>query len=144
MIYLSTGAWNTVPTLSRFLSRNLYPRGALLLTDWGPTQDRWFRSGPGHKRAALERLAGEFPKVRWVLVGDDGQHDPDLYGEFAEAHPENVAAVAIRQLTVGEAVLAGGRREAEPHAETVPWRYAPDGAGLSEQLTNLGLLPDVD
>ncbi len=46
VIYLSTGAWNVVPTLSRFLSRNLYPRGALLLTDWGPTHDRWFRSGP--------------------------------------------------------------------------------------------------
>ena len=26
-IYLSTGAWNVAPTLSRFLSRNLYPRG---------------------------------------------------------------------------------------------------------------------
>ncbi|MEO5920502.1 MAG: phosphatase domain-containing protein, partial [Pseudolysinimonas sp.] len=109
VIYLSTGAWNTVPTLSRFLSRNLYPRGTLLLTDWGPTHDRWFRSGPEHKRANLLRLAEEFPHVRWLLVGDDGQHDPQLYGDFADAHPDNVAAVAIRQLTTGEAVLAGGR-----------------------------------
>ena len=37
VIYLSTGAWNVAPTLSRFLSRNLYPSGPLLLTDWGPT-----------------------------------------------------------------------------------------------------------
>ena len=37
-IYLSTGAWNVAPTLTRFLSRNLYPAGALLLTDWGPQQ----------------------------------------------------------------------------------------------------------
>lgn len=143
VIYLSTGAWNVVPTLSRFLSRNLYPRGALLLTDWGPTHDRWFRSGSDHKRRSLERLAAEFPRVRWLLVGDDGQHDPQLYGEFAEAHPGNVAAVAIRQLTVGEAVLAGGRSEPEPHAAEIPWRYAPDGAGLSTQLTALGLLPEV-
>ena len=60
---------------------------------------------------SLERLAAEFPRVRWLLVGDDGQHDPQLYGEFAEAHPDNVAAVAIRQLTTGQAVLAGGRSE---------------------------------
>jgi phosphatidate phosphatase APP1 len=143
VIYLSTGAWNVVPTLSRFLSRNLYPRGTLLLTDWGPTHDRWFRSGAEHKRANLQRLAAEFPKVRWLLVGDDGQHDPQLYGEFAEAHPDNVAAVAIRQLTTGQAVLAGGRSDPEPHEPGVPWRYAPDGAGLSAQLTELGLLPDV-
>ena len=141
VIYLSTGAWNVVPTLSRFLSRNLYPRGTLLLTDWGPTHDRWFRSGPEHKRSNLERLAREFPRVRWLLVGDDGQHDPQLYGDFAAAHPENVAAVAIRQLTTGQAVLAGGRSEPEPHAAATPWRDAPDGAGLSDQLTDLGLLP---
>jgi len=141
VIYLSTGAWNVVPTLSRFLSRNLYPRGTLLLTDWGPTHDRWFRSGAEHKRINLERLAAEFPRVRWLLVGDDGQHDPQLYGDFAEAHPQNVAAVAIRQLTTGQAVLAGGRSEPEPHAAQTPWRYAPDGAGLSVQLTELGLLP---
>ncbi len=143
VIYLSTGAWNVVPTLSRFLSRNLYPRGTLLLTDWGPTHDRWFRSGPDHKRTQLERLAAEFPRVRWLLIGDDGQHDPHLYGEFAEAHPGNVAAVAIRQLTTSQAVLAGGRSEPEPHAAEIPWRYAPDGAGLSVQLTELGLLPAV-
>lgn len=143
VIYLSTGAWNVVPTLSRFLSRNLYPRGTLLLTDWGPTHDRWFRSGPDHKRTQLARLAAEFPRMRWLLIGDDGQHDPQLYGEFAAAHPQNVAAVAIRELTTGQAVLAGGRSDPEPHEEGIPWRYAPDGAGLSAQLTEIGLLPPV-
>ena len=45
VFYLSTGAWNVAPTLTRFLSRHLYPAGPLLLTNWGPTNDRWFRSG---------------------------------------------------------------------------------------------------
>jgi phosphatidate phosphatase APP1 len=142
IVYLSTGAWNVAPTLTRFFERNLYPRGALLLTDWGPTHDRWFRSGPEHKAQNLERLATEFPTVRWLLVGDDGQHDERIYGEFAAAHPENVTAVAIRRLTPGEAVLAGGRTTAEAHAAGgVPWVYADDGAGLMEQLDGLGLLP---
>jgi phosphatidate phosphatase APP1 len=140
VIYLSTGAWNVVPTLTRFLSRNLYPKGALLLTDWGPTHDRWFRSGPAHKKLQLERLAAEFPAMRWLLVGDDGQHDERIYADFMAAHPGNVAAVAIRQLTTGQAVLAGGRSDAEPHPGDAPWIYAPDGAGLSAQLTELGLL----
>lgn len=141
VVYLSTGAWNVVPTLTRFLSRNLYPRGPLLLTDWGPTTEHWFRSGREHKRTSLERLAAEFPAVRWLLIGDDGQHDESIYGDFVRRYPEHVRAVAIRQLTPGEAVLAGGRTPPRKHPDdTAPWVYAPDGAGLSAQLSELGLL----
>lgn len=141
IIYLSTGAWNVAPTLSRFLNRHLYPAGALLLTDWGPTHDRLFRSGRQHKADNLRRLAAEFPDVRWLLVGDDGQHDPEIYGSFAEEHPDNVAAVAIRQLSPGEAVLAGGRSKGDEQGkQTAPWIYAPDGAGILEQLEELGLV----
>lgn len=146
VIYLSTGAWNVAPTLTRFLSRNLYPAGAMLLTDWGPTHDRWFRSGRQHKQESLARLATEFPGMRWLLIGDDGQHDEDLYGGFAEANPDNVAAVAIRQLSTGEAVFAGGRSKAAEHEEhgTARWFYAPDGAGIAEQLVDGGILPKSD
>jgi phosphatidate phosphatase APP1 len=141
VVYLSTGAWNVAPTLTRFLSRNLYPAGTLLLTDWGPTHDRMFRSGRAHKQTQLNRLAAEFPKIKWILVGDDGQHDESIYAEFCREHPKNVAAIAIRQLSTGEAVLAGGRRKAEEHTqeEKVPWIYAPDGAGLDAQLKELKL-----
>ncbi len=141
VVYLSTGAWNTVRTLDRFLSRNLYPRGAFLLTDWGPTPERWFRSGQQHKKEGLARLAAEFPRVRWLLVGDDGQHDEERYQEFADAHPANVAAVAIRELTPSEAVFAGGRSPRESHDGAAPWVYGVDGAELAEQLAELGLLP---
>jgi len=135
VFYLSTGAWNVAPTLTRFLSRNLYPPGPLLLTDWGPTTDRWFRSGQAHKRAALERLAAEFPDVRWLLIGDDGQHDQEIYSEFAHEHPDNVAAVAIRRLSPTQAVLAGAIPGPSGTPEAVgsggkTWFAAPDGAGL--------------
>lgn len=108
IVYLSTGAWNAQPTLVRFLRRHGFPRGAMLLTDWGPTETSLFRSGRAHKRAALRRLASEFPHVRWLLVGDDGQHDPRIYEEFALHHPDHVEAIAIRQLTVTQQVLSHG------------------------------------
>lgn len=135
VFYLSTGAWNVAPTLSRFLSRHLYPAGPLLLTDWGPTPDRWFRSGQEHKRNTLRRLATEFPDVKWLLIGDDGQHDQEIYSEFAHEHPENVLAVCIRRLSPTQSVLAGAVPGPTGEAEAVgshgkTWFTAPDGAGL--------------
>ncbi len=141
MIYLSTGAWNVAPTLTRFLSRNLYPAGALLLTDWGPTHDRWFRSGREHKRANLRRLALEFPEISWVLIGDDGQHDEAIYGEFQRDFPGSVDTVLIRQLSPSEAVLAGRRvKDAVVETEDPRWIYGPDGSSLAAQLTAQGRL----
>jgi phosphatidate phosphatase APP1 len=152
VLYLSTGAWNVAPALTRFLGRHLYPAGPLLLTDWGPTADRWFRSGRAHKRATLERLAGEFPGIRWLLVGDDGQHDQEIYAEFAEKHPASVAAVAIRRLSPTQAVLAGGlpavadvpeAASGDRHADTHqgrPWLCAPDGAGLWRLLRDTEII----
>lgn len=141
MVYLSTGAWNVAPTLWRFLGRHLFPAGSMLLTDWGPTHERWFRSGREHKLTNLRRLATEFPDVKWLLIGDDGQHDESIYSQFMDEHPDSVAGVAIRRLLPAEAVLAGGRADREPHSEDVaPWVSAEDGAGLRDLLGEVGIL----
>lgn len=136
IFYLSTGAWNTAHTLTRFLRRHRFPVGPLLLTDWGPSNTGWFRSGQEHKRAALRALAEQFPQIRWVLVGDDGQHDPQLYGEFAAEHTAGVEVVAIRELTPTQQVLSHGIplsteewRGRLPSA--VPTVRAADGFGLN-------------
>lgn len=139
VVYLSTGAWNTAPALTRFLGRNGYPAGPLLMTDWGPTNTGWFRSGQDHKRAQLHRLARELPHVKWLLVGDDGQHDPRLYTEFASRRPDHVRAIAIRELSPGEQVLSHGvplanddLNPAPTEDLEVPVVRAPDGYGLAE------------
>ncbi|WP_066520428.1 App1 family protein [Curtobacterium ammoniigenes] len=145
VIYLSTGAWNVAPTLERFLTRNMYPAGTMLLTDWGPTHDRLFRSGRLHKQESLRRLADDFPNIEWLLIGDDGQHDEELYGEFVSQQADHVAGIAIRQLSTSEAVLAGGRSRAQERNKSseAPWMYAPDGAGIWEELVRIGLVDPI-
>ncbi|MEJ5913473.1 App1 family protein [Pseudokineococcus sp. 1T1Z-3] len=127
VVYLSNGAWNLNGPVVRFLRRHRLPAGAVLMTDWGITPDRWFRSGQAHKRASLERLAREMPGVRWVLVGDDGEHDPEIYRDFARSHPGHVAGIALRQVGRG----AQPRVEAEGD---VPVVLAPDGRRLLADL----------
>ncbi|SDB88163.1 Phosphatidate phosphatase APP1 [Sanguibacter gelidistatuariae] len=150
VVYLSTNAWNVAPALRRFLAHHRFPAGPLLLTDWGPTNTGLFRSGPEHKRQALDRLAAELPHIRWVLVGDDGQRDPQIYRDFARAHPSAVRAVVIRELSSSEHVFAHGAPTAADAARpdggtvtgtTVPEVRGPDGQTLARRLRAAGILP---
>jgi phosphatidate phosphatase APP1 len=98
VMYLSNGPWNFVGPVRRFLERGDFPAGAVLMTDWGITPTRWFRDGFEHKSSSLARFMADFPHVTWVLVGDTGEHDPQLYKDVAKAHPDRVAAIALRQV----------------------------------------------
>lgn len=143
-VYLSTGAWNVFPVLRRFLHKNGYPDGPMLLTDWGPTNTGFFRSGRDHKDRSLRSLHQLFPNTRWVLIGDDGQHDPDIYDAMATEHPEAVRAIAIRQLTESEQFLAHGSTKPLPQGRmpaSKPTQVrARDGHGLLAALQRIGVL----
>ena len=165
VVYLSTGPWNIAPALERFLATHGYPPGPLLLTDWGPTAEAWFRSGQQHKRTELRRLLGELPGLTWLLVGDDGQHDPDLYAGAAEEFPGRVGAIVLRQLSPLEQVLTHGTPDppeiSDPSGQPDPEKSkatqppgardlsserppeirAPDGVQLLAELRRRGLLP---
>ncbi len=143
VMYLSTGAWNVLPTLRSFFQRHGFPDGPKLMTDWGPTNTGWFRSGIEHKRTELRRLMIDLPEVSWLLVGDDGQHDPLIYGEAARHHSDRVRAVAIRRLTPAQQVLAGGlavpQMGINPESPTlaeadVPVVVGADGYDLARRL----------
>jgi len=142
IVYVSTGAWNTSSTLTRFLLENGFPLGPLLMTDWGPTNTGWFRSGQAHKRSCLDRLARDFPDIDWLLVGDDGQHDPQIYADFAEARPDRVDAICIRHLSPTEQVLSNPMKLDAPTrpwaARSVPTYSAPDGHVMLRVLEEQG------
>ncbi|WP_257161659.1 App1 family protein [Corynebacterium cystitidis] len=133
VFYLSTGAWNTYETLVHFIKKHDLPEGPLLLTDWGPTPTGLFRSGKEHKKVQLRNLFIEFPEINWILVGDDGQHDPLIYGDAIFEHPDRVKQVAIRKLSAQEHVLSHGTTTAlsQPaHYPDTPTVYGHDGYEL--------------
>jgi len=145
VVYLSTGAWNVATTVRDFLARLGFPRGALLMTSFGPSNTGWFRSGLEHKRRELRRLAEDLPAVRWVLVGDDGQRDPQVYAEFAREYPDHVAGIAIRSLSQLQQVMShGSLTPLVPDAlwsvpAQIPVWYGTDGDSLMASMQAGGL-----
>ena len=143
VVYLSTGAWNTFETLESFLDVHGLPDGPMLLTDWDPTPTGLFRSGQEHKKVQLRNLFIDFPDINWILVGDDGQHDPLIYGDAVFEHPDRVAGVAIRQLSPGEHVLSHGTASALEKMDTDDRHGAPviQGADGHELLREMRAKP---
>ena len=109
----------------------------------GPTPTGLFRSGQEHKKTQLRNLIIMFPKIRWILVGDDGQHDPYIYGELAREHPRRVAGIALRELGPVEKVLSQGAllglepRDTPDPGISVPIISANDGFGLLRRAGEL-------
>ena len=84
--------------IMNLLTRDGYPPGALLPTGHSLVP-RWLLGGSRtRKLAGLQQLAEQAPDVRWVLVGDDGEHDPEVFLDFAHHHPGRVAVIALRQV----------------------------------------------
>jgi phosphatidate phosphatase APP1 len=143
--YVSTGPWTVAPSVERFLDRHGYPAGPLLMTDWGPSDERWFRSGRQHKTDALRQLLADLPQLTWTLVGDDGQHDPALYDDLVAENPDRVRLVLIRQLSETEQLLTHGTPTAlpgegagdRPARPDVPVLRARDGHGLAHAVAAL-------
>ncbi|MHA7278081.1 App1 family protein [Arthrobacter sp. Hz1] len=124
VMYLSNGPWNFVGPVTRFLDKNGFPAGAILMTDWGITPHRWFRDGQEHKSSSLACLLEDFPHIEWVLVGDDGEHDPKLYRDLAKKHPDRIAAIALRQVRPSGPTAQGGSSDT---VNGVPVLHGADG-----------------
>jgi len=140
--YLSTSPWNLVVFLQGFLDRHGFPSGPLLLTDWGPGAAGLFRIDTRtHKLAALRELAELLPLVRFVLIGDSGQQDAEIYAAFSLERPGRVAAVYIRRAGVLDDLTDQrlARSAQELAAAGVPFVVAVDSAAMLQHAQEHGL-----
>ena len=94
VFYVSKSPWNLYDFLIDFLDHHGLPRGPLLLRDIG------LREAPpvDHKSAAVCDLLEMYPELPFVLIGDSGERDPEIYLEAAARHPGRIVAIYIRDL----------------------------------------------
>lgn len=126
--YLSTSPWNVEPMLRYFLTNNNFPRGPLLLRDFDPRPKTFIPNGVEHKLEFCRQLMDDFPHMRFILVGDNGQKDPFTYAQIARENLDRIIAIGIRQLQPKEGIL---RHSLHPMPDVpVPVFYGHGGANL--------------
>jgi phosphatidate phosphatase APP1 len=98
--YISKSPWNLYAPLLEYLEIQQLPIGPLLLRDFGLRPDK------EHKRKAIEQIFATYPKLRFILSGDSGEQDPEIYSAVVHRHPNRIRAIYIRSVTEDPARLA--------------------------------------
>lgn len=100
LFYVSSSPWNLHDVLVEFLDVQRIPRGPVLLRDWGIEAHELLPTAHGsHKQAAIRRILAEYPALPFVLMGDSGQEDPEIYASLVRDHPGRILAIYIRDVT---------------------------------------------
>lgn len=98
IFYVSGSPRQLTDSLRRFLKSNDFPRGVLQLKEISTERGDSLSDTPAYKRKHIDKILAAFPGVKFMLIGDDGEHDPEIFAGVAEKYPESVEGVWIRRV----------------------------------------------
>ncbi len=137
IFYVSSSPWNIYDVLEDFLNVHGVPPGPLFLKDWSPTVLGKHRD---YKLGVIRRLLRMYEDLPFVLIGDSGEEDPEIYLQTVREHPGRIRAVYIRDVT-------SERRDAEVRAIAEEARHlgtelipVQDTAEAAEHAASIGLI----
>jgi phosphatidate phosphatase APP1 len=103
IFYVSSSPWNLYDLLIDFMDINKIPEGPLFLKDYGFSAGKLFSEGHhAHKYKTISNILNAYPTLPFILVGDSGQKDPEIYAQIAKNFPGRLLAIYIRDVTVDE------------------------------------------
>lgn len=141
--YVSSSPWQLYGPLADLQRCAGFPEGSFHLRAFR-LRDQMLRGVPLLRRhgklAAIRRVLRAFPERRFVLIGDSGERDPELYGAVARRYPRQVASIHIR-LVHGRPWSDERGARAFRRIDRDRWSVFEDAAELPDRLTAAGGSP---
>jgi phosphatidate phosphatase APP1 len=132
--YVSSSPWNLHPFLVDFLTHRDFPLGPVLLRDLLGTP----RAGREQKHGRIREVLRAHPQLPFVLIGDSGERDPEIYADIVAEFPGRVRAVYIREVrSEPDGRFEAVRRGWPPN---VPLVLAAHSDDVRRHATTIGLL----
>jgi phosphatidate phosphatase APP1 len=100
--FVSSSPWHLYGPLEDFLLRNGFPPHAISLKTIRIKDSsilNLFKDGDVTKPQQIEPILKRFKNRRFILIGDSGEKDPEVYTTMLEKNPEQIAAIFIRNVT---------------------------------------------
>jgi phosphatidate phosphatase APP1 len=100
IFYVSGSPWNIHDVITEFMGLQNIPKGPLILRDWdiGWSSLSSLRHAD-HKSETIRNIFKLYPNLEFILVGDTGQEDPEIYSRIVSEFPNRVRAIYIRDVT---------------------------------------------
>ncbi|KAF9432381.1 hypothetical protein BGZ76_010891 [Entomortierella beljakovae] len=136
--YVSNSPWQLIPTLLDFFHTHSFPPGsAHLRTHENNVLKTYFMTPGESKKRSIREIMRDFPERKFILVGDSGEIDLEIYTDIAVAFPKQVFRIFIRDVTA--------HRSKEPlNTSPVRGRTYPFGRrGSSAALTENTSTPNL-
>ncbi|MGA6924515.1 MAG: phosphatase domain-containing protein [Desulfosarcina sp.] len=143
MLYVSRAPWSIYDVMDAFFNLHDIPAGPVLfLRYWGMTIDHPLpRRARDHKLALIRQALDLYRDLPFILIGDSGQKDPEVYARIVRENPGRILAIYIRD--VGSA--PGRRRSIAKLAQAVAptgttLLLAADSAAMAEHAVRQGFI----
>src|SRR5690606_16029138 len=148
IFYVSSSPWNIYDFLMEFLDAHQIPKGPLMLRDLGLSRDQLIAgSHRDHKLKQIKHILDAFRDLRFILIGDSGQEDPQIYFEIVQKYPGRILTVYIRDVSGadlsdladeysavgGELILVKDTTDAAAHALSKGWILKSDERKIEDQ-----------
>ncbi|MFN0128113.1 MAG: phosphatidate phosphatase App1 family protein [Verrucomicrobiales bacterium] len=108
--YVSSSPWQLYPALNSFMETVQYPVGSVHLRTFRLKDETVFnmmKSSEETKPPVINKLLSDYPKRSFILIGDSGEKDPEIYGKITRENKGRVKHIYIRDVTGDK---AGGDR----------------------------------
>jgi phosphatidate phosphatase APP1 len=137
IFYVSSSPWNIYDVLEYFLNVHGVPAGPIFLKDWSPAVLGKHRA---HKLGVIRTLLGTYPELPFVLIGDSGQEDPEIYHQAVREHPGRIQAIYIRDVAATRRKVEVPAIAEEVRKLGVEMVLVPDSAAAAEHAAAKGLI----
>ncbi|KAI9270558.1 hypothetical protein BDA99DRAFT_323580 [Phascolomyces articulosus] len=109
--YVSNSPWQVYPALSEFIRDRHFPAGSMHLRAIS-TGDLIRRKPGQHKLDVIPQILQDFPSRKFILVGDSGERDPEIYQQIYKQYPNQIIKIFIHDVT-SERARHADQRESE-------------------------------
>lgn len=141
VFYVSSSPWNLYELLHDFMEIHGIPHGPMFLQDWGIDEATLILdSHTDHKLEQIQTIVDYYQDLRFILIGDSGQHDPEIYLSVIQSHPGRILAAFIRDVTPDLRDRGVAKIIEESNAAGVEMLYVRDSAEALEHARRKGLL----
>ena len=141
IFYVSSSPWDLYDLLEEFMRVHRIPAGPLFLRAWNFAPHKLLRMRHReHKLALVRNLLDTYPALKWVLIGDSGQHDPEIYREVVRRCPERIIAIYIRDASEADRDAAVRQIVSEARANGVEMVFVEHAVEAAEHAAGQGLI----